>query len=37
LALDRAEKTFFLELDQRSLADVVRSPTAGVLEMLQSA
>ena len=36
-ALDRAERTFFLELDQHSLADVVRSPTADVLEMLLSA
>jgi len=37
LALDRAERTFFLELDHYSLADVVRGPTANVLEMLLSA
>jgi len=37
LALDRAERGFFLELDQYSLADVVRGPTADVLDMLLSA
>ena len=37
LALDRAERAFFLELDQYSLADVVRGPTANVLDMLLSA
>ena len=35
--LDRAERTFFLELDRYSLADVIRGPTANVLEMLLSA
>jgi Rrf2 family transcriptional regulator, nitric oxide-sensitive transcriptional repressor len=37
LALDRAERAFFLELDQYSLADVVRGPTANMLDMLLSA
>jgi len=37
LALDRAERTFFLELDHYSLADVARGPIAKVLEMLLSA
>jgi Rrf2 family transcriptional regulator, nitric oxide-sensitive transcriptional repressor len=37
LALDRAERAFFLELDQYSLADMVRGPTANVLDMLLSA
>lgn len=36
-ALDRAERTFFLELDRHSLADVVSGPTASVLDMLLSA
>ena len=36
-ALDRAERIFFLELDQYSLADMVRGPTANVLDMLLSA
>ena len=37
LALDRAERAFFLELDQYSLADMVRGPTANVLDKLLSA
>lgn len=36
-ALDSAERTFFLELDKHSLADVIRGPTANVLEILLSA
>jgi DNA-binding IscR family transcriptional regulator len=37
LSLDRAERAFFLELGQYSLADVVHGPTADVFDMLLSA
>jgi Rrf2 family transcriptional regulator, nitric oxide-sensitive transcriptional repressor len=36
-ALDRAERVFIRELDKNSLADVVRSPTAGRLKVLLQA
>jgi Rrf2 family transcriptional regulator, nitric oxide-sensitive transcriptional repressor len=37
LSLDRAERAFFLELGQYSLADVVHGPTKDVFDMLLSA